>query len=131
MWRDKMCLEETLRSSASFCKCLWQLFDVVRIGNVVFYHRFPNWRKCMSMWEKLRIRGEKKDYSLNILGTGEEGFVKLISEVSRRTHALLVSFVTCWCIIFLFYNSKLTELKRVWVFFFLLKRIRLLLIALK
>lgn len=130
MWRDKMCLEETLRSSASFCKCLWQLFDVVRIGNVVFYHRFPNWRKCMSMWEKLRIRGEKKDYSLNILGTGEEGFVKLISEVFR-THALLVSFVTCWCIIFLLYYSKLTELKRVWGFFFLLNRIRLLLIALK
>lgn len=47
-------------------------------------------RKCINIWKKLSIRGEKRNYSLNISGAGEEGFVRLISEVSRRTQTLLV-----------------------------------------
>lgn len=75
--------------------CL-QLIDVAQIRNVVFYHRFlSEERKYINICKKLGIKGEKKDYSLNISGTGEEGFVKLVCEVSRRTQALLVSFVTC------------------------------------
>lgn len=87
-------------------------------------------RKCINIWKKLSIRGEKRNYSLNISGAGEEGFVRLISEVSRRTQTLLV----LWHVDASFFSSTTANqlnLNGCGFFFFLLKRKRLLLTALK